>query len=114
MCWEFMRTQTARRLRGRVDVVIGGSNWWSIPNWRPRAVTERMEQKNLALAHRAPAVFGRFVGAPVVQAAMCGRISCPMPDMPASATAAASKAARSSPMQAGAFWRREAPTKGPG
>src|SRR5436190_20559588 len=40
VCWEFMRTQTARRLRGRVDVVIGGSNWWSIPNWRPRAVTE--------------------------------------------------------------------------
>src|SRR5688572_25650264 len=27
VCWEFMRSQTARRLRGRVDIVIGGSAW---------------------------------------------------------------------------------------
>ena len=82
VCWEFMRTRTARRLRGRVDVVVGGSNWWSIPTWPPRALTDRMERKNLALSHRAPAVFGRFIGAPVVHAAMCGEIACAMPDMP--------------------------------
>ena len=82
VCWEFMRAQTARRLRGRVDVVVGGSNWWSIPAWPPHAVTGRMERANLALAHRAPAVFGRFVGAPVVHAAMCGAIDCPMPPTP--------------------------------
>ena len=61
---------------------MGGSNWWSIPAWPPRAVTGRMERANLALAHRAPAVFGRFVGAPVVHAAMCGAIDCPMPPTP--------------------------------
>src|SRR4051812_15892512 len=82
VCWEFMRTQTARRLRGRVDVVVGGSNWWSIPSWPPEAITQRMERANLALAHRAPAVFGRFVGAPVVHAAMCGEIACAMPGAP--------------------------------
>ena len=82
VCWEFMRSATARRLRGRVDLVVGGSNWWSIPEWRPRALFERMERSNSATALRAPAVFGRYVGAPVVHGAMCGRASCRMPDLP--------------------------------
>jgi predicted amidohydrolase len=82
VCWEFMRTRTARRLAGRVDLVIGGSNWWSVPAWPPRAVTRRMERRNAATAVRAPARFGRLVGAPVVHAAMSGAFRCPMPDMP--------------------------------
>lgn len=82
VCWELMRSGTARRLRGRVDLVVGGSNWWSVPEWRPRALFRRMERSNAATALGAPAVFGRYVGAPVVQGAVCGRVSCPMPDMP--------------------------------
>ena len=82
VCWEFMRAQTARRLTGRVDVVVGGSNWWSIPAWPPRAVSGRLETANAATARRAPSVFGRFVGAPVVHAANAGWFRCPMPDMP--------------------------------
>jgi predicted amidohydrolase len=31
VCWEFMRTMTARRLRNQVDVIMAGSCWWSIP-----------------------------------------------------------------------------------
>jgi predicted amidohydrolase len=83
VCWEFMRTATARRLAGRVDVVVGGSNWWSIPAWPPRALTARMEARNARTALRAPATFGRYVGAPVVHAAICGLFSCPMPELPA-------------------------------
>lgn len=82
VCWEFMRAQTARRLRGRADVVMGGSNWWSIPPWPPAALTRPMERRNHATAHRAPAVFGRYVGAPVVHAAICGAVRCPMPELP--------------------------------
>jgi predicted amidohydrolase len=82
VCWEFMRSATARRLRGRVDLVVGGSNWWSVPRWRPHALFERMERGNSATALRAPAVFGRYVGAPVVHAAMSGAVECSMPDMP--------------------------------
>ena len=37
LCWELMRTQTVRRLRGRVDLVMAGSGWWSIPQRRPPA-----------------------------------------------------------------------------
>src|SRR3954468_1877712 len=80
VCWEFMRSATARRLRGRVDLVLGGSNWWSIPPWPPAAYTRRAEAANAATAARAPAVFGRYVGAPVIHAAIAGRFSCPMPE----------------------------------
>src|SRR3954471_15834373 len=57
VCWEFMRSQTARRLAGRVDVVIGGSNWWSVPAWPPRAISRRLQAANSATAVRAPATF---------------------------------------------------------
>src|SRR3954453_12686631 len=82
VCWEFMRSQTARRLRGRVDLVLGGSNWWSVPAWPPRAYTQRAERRNAALASHASAVFGRYVGAPVVHAAISGPVECPMPELP--------------------------------
>jgi predicted amidohydrolase len=82
VCWEFMRSATARRLRGRVDLVIGGSNWWNIPAWPPKAYTRRAETANAALAARAPAVFGRYVGAPIVHGAISGCFSCPTPELP--------------------------------
>lgn len=43
VCWELMRTRTAQRMRSRVDLVMTGSGWWSIPPWRPRATFEEME-----------------------------------------------------------------------
>jgi predicted amidohydrolase len=76
VCWEFMRSGTARRLRGKVDLVMGGSNWWSIPRWPPAAYTRRAETAHAAMAAHAPGVFGRYVGAPVVHAAMSGAVSC--------------------------------------
>jgi predicted amidohydrolase len=82
VCWEFMRSATARRLRGRVDLVIGGSNWWSIPEWAPRAYTRRAEAANAANTARAPAAFGRWVGAPVAHGAIAGAFECPMPELP--------------------------------
>jgi predicted amidohydrolase len=82
VCWEFMRTGTARRLRGRVDLVMGGSNWWSIPRWHPRFYTRRAEAANAANTRRAPAVFARYVGAPVAHGAISGAFECPMPELP--------------------------------
>jgi predicted amidohydrolase len=87
VCWEFMRSATARRLAGRVDVVVGGSNWWSVPSWPPRGAAAAMETRNAANAQRAPASFGRMVGAPVVHGAMSGAIHCPLPGVPGAAYA---------------------------
>lgn len=83
VCWEFMRSGTAHRLRGKVDLVLGGSNWWTVPEWPPKAWFRRAERANAATAALAPAVFGRYVGAPVVHAANAGDFECPMPELPA-------------------------------
>jgi predicted amidohydrolase len=82
MCWELMRTQTVRRLRGRVDLVMAGSGWWSVPEWTPGSVFRRWESANEATARAAAATFARYVGAPVVHAAHAGQLECAMPWTP--------------------------------
>ena len=79
VCWEFMRTQTARRLRDRVDLVVGGSFWWSMPaDWPPRAVMRRREAANERQAVGVAPAFAEYVGAPVVHASHCGQLECDM------------------------------------
>ncbi|OBK26548.1 nitrilase [Mycobacterium asiaticum] len=82
VCWELMRTQTVRRLRGRIDLAMTGSGWWSIPDWWPRAGFRRMEVRNAATAQRAAASFAGYVGAPVLHAAHAGELNCRMPWLP--------------------------------
>jgi predicted amidohydrolase len=82
LCWELIRAQTARRLLGRAELVVGGSCWWSIPGWRPRWLTGRMEVANKTNATLAAPRMARLIGAPVVHAAHCGPIDCPMPWAP--------------------------------
>lgn len=82
MCWELIRSQTPRRLRGRVDLTVGGSCWWTVPSWPPRRVTAAMEARNRSNAHSAASLIARMTGAPVVHAAHCGPIECPMPLAP--------------------------------
>lgn len=81
VCWEFMRTGTARRLRQKVDVIIGGSHWWSVPkNW-PIAYS-LLEPANRNNSLQAVQDTARLVGAPVIHAAHCNDISCAMPGLP--------------------------------
>lgn len=82
VCWELMRTQTVHRLRGRVDLALTGSGWWSIPPWPPRALTARLERRNAATARLAAASFARYIGAPVAHAAHAGAITGGMPWLP--------------------------------
>lgn len=82
MCWEFMRTQTVRRLRDRVELVVGGSAWWSIPPWPPASLTRRLEAANARTAAGTAPAMARAVGVPVVHAAMCGPVACALPWLP--------------------------------
>jgi predicted amidohydrolase len=82
VCWELMRTQTAHRLRGRIDLLLAGSAWWSIPTWPPAPVTRRLEARNARTAADLAAAMARVVGAPVVHAAHAGAIDCAMPLSP--------------------------------
>lgn len=74
-CWELIRTQTVRRLRGRVGLAVTGTHWWGVPeNWG--GVTSRalgaIALYNRYLSENAPAEFARRLGAPVLQASHCG------------------------------------------
>ncbi|MEB3032764.1 carbon-nitrogen hydrolase family protein [[Mycobacterium] nativiensis] len=82
VCWELMRTQTVRRLCGRVDLVMTGSGWWSIPRWSPHLLFDRLERNNAGTARQAAASFAQYVGAPVVHAAHAGELTCAMPWLP--------------------------------
>ena len=82
VCWELMRTQTVRRLRGHVDLVMAGSGWWSIPPWPPRGLTRKMEAANAETATTVAEKLAPLVGAPVVHAAHAGPIECPLPWLP--------------------------------
>jgi N-carbamoylputrescine amidase len=71
MCWEFIRSQTARRLLGKVDLVVGGSCWWDlrlpVP---PKYAEEQARLRNLL--RQAPAHLARMLGVPVVHASHAG------------------------------------------
>jgi predicted amidohydrolase len=85
VCWELMRTQTVRRMRGRIDLAMTGSGWWSLSeNWRPRFLFDRLERANHARALRAAETFALYLGAPVAHAAHAGELRCPMPWFPIS------------------------------
>ncbi|MGB5216723.1 MAG: carbon-nitrogen hydrolase family protein [Smithella sp.] len=82
VCWEFMRTMTARRLRNQVDVIMGGSCWWSIPINFPGFLQRLWEPDNRRSALAAIQDSARLIGAPVIHAAHCGEVECPMPGLP--------------------------------
>lgn len=83
VCWEFMRTMTAQRLRNQVDVIIGGSCWWSMPTgYIPGWLRERWEAVNSGNAIGCVRDTARLIGVPVIHAAHSGSIHCPLPGLP--------------------------------
>jgi predicted amidohydrolase len=83
MGFEWGRSRTALRLRGRVQAVLGGSCWWSYPDWPPvRGWFSRDHQYNVAFAHGMGAWMARAVGAPVAIAQHVGELRSGSPLMP--------------------------------
>ena len=71
MCWELIRTQTARRLLEKVGLVVGGSCWWDLR--LPVAPKYEEEQARLMdLLRQAPAHLAQMLGVPVVHASHAG------------------------------------------
>lgn len=76
VCWELIRTRTVHRLRGRVDLAMTGSHWWSPPlNWgRLGRIFGGMRRMNRHYVRHTPTRFARLVGAPVVHASHAGMV----------------------------------------
>jgi predicted amidohydrolase len=70
VCWETIRTQTVKRLRGRVGLLMTGSHWWSEPGWRIFGpLAPRIHESNARAMARTPGRFAALVGAPLLHAA---------------------------------------------
>jgi hypothetical protein len=83
MGFEWGRSRTARRLRNKVDVVLGGSCWWSGPTWPVmRQWMARDHQYNVLSCGEAPTRMARMVGAPVAVAQHVGRVDSDTPLLP--------------------------------
>lgn len=82
VCWELMRTQTVHRLRGKVDLLVGGSAWWSVPEYPPKSLMRKLEAANARTAAAVAPAMARALGVPVVHAAHCGEIECSVPWVP--------------------------------
>lgn len=72
MCWELIRSQTARRLAGRVDVVVGGSCWWDFPDAACGPEIDALRARNRAILAAAPGSLARMLGVPVIHASHAG------------------------------------------
>ncbi len=73
VCWELIRTQTVKRLRGRINFAITGSNWWrAAANWPPALLRRLIDVSNDKLAATSTVNFAKLLGVPVIHAGQAG------------------------------------------
>ncbi|HQJ07395.1 MAG TPA: carbon-nitrogen hydrolase family protein [Deltaproteobacteria bacterium] len=83
LCWEFVRNRTVNRLIGKVDCIVGGSCWWTVPmNWPLYSFWEWHHRINIKLMSTTPATLSRILGVAVVHAAHAGDFTGTMPLLP--------------------------------
>jgi len=70
LCWEFIRSQTANRLLHKVNLVVGGSCWWTLPDDADPANPRRAD--NLKMLKEAPPNMARMLGVPVIHGSHAG------------------------------------------
>jgi hypothetical protein len=82
--FEWIRTRTATRLRGRVRMVAGGMCFPSFPKWAltRRWFWERDQGMMLDLARETPGRMAQIVGAPCVHPSHVGDITMRAPFLP--------------------------------
>ncbi|ACL05966.1 Nitrilase/cyanide hydratase and apolipoprotein N-acyltransferase [Desulfatibacillum aliphaticivorans] len=82
LCWEFVRSRTARRLRNKVKLIVGGSCWWDLPKVALPGFSPAVGARLLEIMQQSPPKMARMVGAPVIHAAHAGDFKGKMPLMP--------------------------------
>jgi len=84
LCWEMVRSGTARRLSGKVRLLLAGSTWWTLPE--EADPDHPLRTVNLQMLREAPPMLARMLGVPVVHASHAGPFegydSPELPDVP--------------------------------
>ncbi len=84
LCWEMIRSRTARRLKDKVELLLAGSTWWTLPDEAPADHPYR--KANLDMLQQAPVSLARMLGVPVIHASHAGPFSGfdspELPDVP--------------------------------
>ncbi|TFG23785.1 MAG: carbon-nitrogen hydrolase family protein, partial [Promethearchaeota archaeon] len=82
LCWEFVRTRTVKRMLNRIDLVVGGSCWWTLPEKHLGGFPPKLHDINVELMEETPAKFARMLGVHVIHAAHAGEFEGNMSLMP--------------------------------
>lgn len=84
LCWEMVRSDTARRLLGKIRLLLTGSTWWTLPE--EAGPDHPLRAVNLAMLQASPPRLARMLGVPVVHASHAGPFegfdSPELPDVP--------------------------------
>lgn len=70
LCWEFIRSQTARRLFNKVNLVVGGSCWWTLPD--SADADSPLRADNLKMLQEAAPRMAKMLGVPVIHGSHAG------------------------------------------
>lgn len=82
LCWELIRSRTASRLLGRVELVVGGCCWWDLPDVLVGPEMDALRARNLEILTATPGTLARMLGVPVVYASHAGEFEGLMPGAP--------------------------------
>lgn len=83
VCWEFVRTRTARRLLGNVDLLVGGSCWWDIPYKKfPLPFKRVISKGNRKILHETFSTMAKMLGVPIIHAGHASYFKSRTPMMP--------------------------------
>lgn len=84
LCWEMVRSGTARRLVGKIRLLLAGSTWWTLPD--EAGPNHPLRAVNHQMLLDAPPRLARMLGVPVVHASHAGPFegyeSPELPDVP--------------------------------
>lgn len=70
LCWELIRSRTAKRLLNKVKMVVGGSCWWTLPE--DSDIDSPRWAANLKMIQDAPPKMARMLGVPVIHGSHAG------------------------------------------
>lgn len=71
LCWEMLRTQTAKRLLGKVQFVVAGSCWWGLPDDASTKFNP-LSKTSLEMLQATPVTFAKLLDVPVIHAGHAG------------------------------------------